>query len=70
MVTLAAENVTLDGGTPLSFPAALSGSGKRYTAKITATAHPDSVTMSCIQTDPVTGVKRQVPVTHNSTFKQ
>ena len=38
------------------------GANVRYAPRMTVTVNPNNVIMTCIQTDPVSGVKRSVPV--------
>jgi len=64
MATFTADSASLTGGTPLSLSTL--GANKRYGAKLTGTVAPANLTISCIQTDPSTGVKRSVPVFANS----
>jgi hypothetical protein len=64
MATFTVNSVSLTGGTALSL--ATLGADKRYTAKITTTVTPANVLVTCIQTDPVSGAKRSVPVFANS----
>ena len=68
LATFTADSALLTGGTALSLSTL--GADKRYGAKLTATANPSNVTISCIQTDPATGVKRSVPVFTNSLNQQ
>jgi hypothetical protein len=68
MATFTADSALLTGGTAVSL--ATLGADKRYTAKLTVTANPNNVSMTCIQTDPVTGAKRSVPVLSNSGWRQ
>ena len=48
------------------------GANVRYSPRMTVTVNPNNVTVACIQTDPVSGVKRSVPVfsSNNVNFKQ
>jgi len=43
------------------------GANTRYAPRLTVTVNPNNVQVSCIQTDPSTGVKRLVPVLSNAT---
>lgn len=64
LATFTGGSVTLASGTPVSI-STLSANA-RYTAKITVTVNPNAASVTCIQTDPATGVKRAVPVFANS----
>jgi len=68
MVTFTANSASLTGGTALSLSTL--GADKRYTSKVTVTVNPNNASMTCIQTDPVTGAKRAVPVLSNSGWTQ
>jgi hypothetical protein len=58
LVTITGNSVSLAGGTPLDLTSL--GADKRHMDRITVTVAPDQVTVSCIQTDPLTGGKRNV----------
>jgi len=64
LVTFTANSATLAGGTAVDLTTLTAD--KRYSAKVTATTAPANASVTCIQTDPATGVKRAVPVFANS----
>ena len=68
MVTFTGDSASLAGGTALSLSTL--GADKRYITKFTGTVTPNNGTLTCIQTDPVTGAKRSVPVLSNSAMGQ
>lgn len=60
MAVFSADSASLTDGTAVSLTTL--GDNKRYAPRITVTANPANVTMTCIQTDPISGSKRAVPV--------
>lgn len=58
MVTITADSVQMAGGTAQSLVDL--GANARYAPKLTVTANPANVNVQCIQTDPITGAKRNV----------
>jgi hypothetical protein len=60
MAVFSVDSASLTGGTPASLTTL--GDNQRYAPRITVTANPANVTMTCIQTDPISGSKRAVPV--------
>jgi len=60
LVTFTADSATLAGGTAVS-TSTMTANG-RYSPRLTVTVNPQSATIACIQTDPITGAKRPVPV--------
>lgn len=68
MATFTANSASLTGGTAVDLTTLLAD--KRYTAKLTITVNPNNASVTCIQTDPVSGAKRSVPVLTNSGWVQ
>jgi hypothetical protein len=64
LATFTSNSASFTGGTAVSL--ATLPADNRYSAKITATTAPANASVTCIQTDPATGVKRAVPVFSNS----
>jgi hypothetical protein len=60
LLVFTADSATLDSGTPVDV--STMGTNGRYSAKVTVAVSPSNVTMACIQTDPISGSKRIVPV--------
>jgi hypothetical protein len=60
MATFTTDSASLAGGTAVSLSTL--GADKRYSPRLTVTTNPNNVSMTCIQTDPVSGAKRAVPV--------
>jgi hypothetical protein len=60
LLTFTGNSASLAGGTPVDLTTL--GANDRYSAKVSVTTHPSNVTVSCQQTDPITGAKRPVPV--------
>lgn len=58
LMTITNNSVSLAGGTATDLTTL--GADKRHADRVTVTVTPGQVTMSCIQTDPVTGGKRNV----------
>jgi len=54
------NSVSLTGGTATDLTTI--GANGRYSTRVTLTVNPASASMACIQTDPITGAKRVVPV--------
>ena len=63
MATFTTDSASFAGDTAVSLSTL--GANARYSPKITVTANPDNVTMTCIQIDPTTGGRRAVPVLTN-----
>jgi len=63
-----ANSVTLGSGTPVSLTTL--GTDRRYASRITVAANPNNISIACIQTDPISGAKRAVPVLSNSFWTQ
>lgn len=68
MATFTANSASLTGGTAVDLTTLIAD--KRYTAKLTITVNPNNASITCIQTDPVSGAKRSVPVLTNSGWVQ
>ena len=66
--TFTANSALLAGGTAINLTTL--GVDSRYAGKLTLTNNPNVVTVTCVQTDPLTGVKRSVPVLTNSAWGQ
>lgn len=62
LVTVTGDNVSMAGGSNVSVSTL--GSNTRHMDRFTVTVNPANVTMSCQQTDPVTGSKRPVLTLH------
>lgn len=67
LATFTAGSVTV-GRTQVPIPTL--SADERYAATVTSTTKSSSTRMACIQTDPTTGAKRSVPVTHDHPQKQ
>lgn len=61
LMTITANSVSLAGGAVTDLTSL--GTDKRHMDRVTVTTAPANVTLSCIQTDPVTGGKRNVLTT-------
>ena len=68
LATFTGNSASVAGGTAIDLTTL--GADKRYVARITSTTNPNNTTVTCIQTDPATGVKRAVPVLTNSPWRQ
>ena len=68
LATFQSNSASIAGGTAVDLTTL--GADKRYVARITSTTNPNNTTVTCIQTDPATGVKRAVPVLTNSPWRQ
>jgi len=64
LATFTGNSVSLAGGTATDLTTL--GANNRYVGKLTTTVNPANATVTCIQTDPATGVKRAVPTYSNS----
>jgi len=64
LATFTSGSVTLAGASPVSI--ATVPADNRYSSKLTITTAPANASVTCIQTDPATGVKRAVPTFSNS----
>jgi hypothetical protein len=60
LLTFTGNSASLTGGTAVDLTNL--GANGRYSARVSVTSNPTNVTLSCQQTDPITGSKRPVPV--------
>jgi hypothetical protein len=71
LAAFTANSASLTGGTAVALTTLGLGAGSRYSPRITVTANPANVSMTCNQVDPSLGNKRAVPVlTLNSPWVQ